>query len=221
VAEEENVIVIEEESEKNNKKFFLIIIILLLLVLILFLLLFFIIKKQKESVIKNKDNKEIVKLSEKLKKKDNLSKDSLKKIIEKAVVLYKQGNKEEAIRLLNKVSAFSESLSYYNLGVIKMKEKNYKKALEFFQKAINNKENRVVSAINAAVCALKLRNKKLFDYYINLAYITLPEIANSKSYPYYYALVMYYLGYEKEASIALRIKNPYKQKSKELLGAIY
>jgi tetratricopeptide (TPR) repeat protein len=221
VAEEENIIVIEEDEDKEKKKnkLFLIIIILLLVTLILLLILaFVVIKKKKES--SNIENKEITEIAKKLEKK-HLQKDALQAIVKKATILYKNGQKEKALQLLNKVSAFSESLSFYNLGVIKMKEKKYKKALEYFQKAINNKENRVVSAINAAVCALKLNNKKLFDYYINLAYITLPEIANSKSYPFYYALVMYYMGYEKEASIALNIKNPYKNKSKELLSAIY
>lgn len=221
MAEEENVIVIEEDKNKEKKKnkLFLIVIILLLIILILLLVLaFIVIKKKKES--SNIENKEITEIAKKLEKK-HIQKDALKAIIKKATILYKNGQKEKALQLLNEVSSFSEALSYYNLGVIKMKEKKYEKALEYFQKAINNKENRVVSAINAAVCALKLKNKKLFDYYINLAYITLPEIANSKSYPYYYALVMYYMGYEKEAGIALNIKNPYKEKSKELLSAIY
>jgi tetratricopeptide (TPR) repeat protein len=217
--EKENVIVIEEgEEEKKKNKLFLIIIILLLIILILLLILaFVVIKKKKEA--SNIENKEITEIAKKLEKK-HIQKDALQSIIKKATILYKNGQKEKALKLLNKVSAFSESLSYYNLGVIKIKEKKYKKALEYFQKAINNKENRVVSAINAAVCALKLNNKKLFDYYINLAYITLPEIANSKSYPYYYALVMYYMGYEKEASFALNIDTPYKEKSKKLLSAI-
>jgi tetratricopeptide (TPR) repeat protein len=216
-SENENVVIIKEDDKK--KKLFLIIIILLLVTLILLLILaFVVIKKKKES--SNIQNKEINEIAKKLEKK-HIQKDALQAIIKKATILYKNGQKEKALQLLNKISAFSESLSYYNLGVIKMKEKNYKAALDYFQKAINNKENRVVAAINAAVCALKLKNKKLFDYYINLAYITLPEIANSKSYPYYYALVMYYMGYEKEAQIALQIPTPYKNKSNELLGAIY
>ena len=219
MAEEENVIVIEEEDKEKKKKYFLIIIILLLITLILLLILaFVVIKKKKENA--NIENQEITEIAKKLEKK-HLQKDALQTIIKKATVLYKNGQKEKALELLNKISAFSEALSNYNLGVIKMKEKNYKKALFYFQKAIKNKENRVVSAINAAVCALKLKNNKLFDYYINLAYITLPEIATSKSYPYYYALIMYYMGFEKEAMSALKINTPYKDKSDVLLSAIY
>jgi tetratricopeptide (TPR) repeat protein len=214
----EETIIIKEEKNKN-RLLLIIVLLLFILLLILGLFVFLVIKKKKE--IKNNKNTEISELVKKLKKNSKIDSNKLQSIIKKATILYKNGQKEKALKILNKLSLFSESLSYYNLGVIKMKEKNYKKALEFFQKSINNKENRVVSAINAAVCALKLRNKKLFDYYINLAYITLPEIANSKSYPYYYALVMYYLGYEKEASFGLKIDNPYKKESKQLLSAIY
>jgi tetratricopeptide (TPR) repeat protein len=216
--EQENVVIIEKDDDKKKKLFLIIIILLLVTLILLLLLAFVVIKKKKEK--SNIQNKEIAEIAKKLEKK-HIQKDALQSIIKKATILYKNGQKQKALELLNKVSAFSESLSYYNLGVIKMNERKYKKALEYFQKAINNKENRVVSAINAAVCALKLNNKKLFDYYINLAYITLPEIANSKSYPYYYALVMYYMGYEKEAEFALKIPTSYKNKSKELLGSIY
>jgi len=75
------------------------------------------------------------------------------------------------------------------LGVIQIEEKNYKKALEYFQKAIQNNNSKALSAINASFCALMLKNKKLFDYYRNLAYLYLPTLAKNKNYPYYYALV--------------------------------
>ena len=104
-------------------------------------------------------------------------------------------------------------MSYYNLGVIKLEEKNYKKALEYFTKAIKNKDNRALSAINATYASLMLHNEKLFNYYRNLAYTYLPEIAKLKSYPYYYAVVMYYMGYEFEAIPALKTKTPYQEQS--------
>jgi tetratricopeptide (TPR) repeat protein len=64
-------------------------------------------------------------------------------------------------------------------------------------------------------------DKKLFNYYKNLAYITLPEMSKSKSYPYYYAVVMYYMGYEWEALKALKNQNPYIKRSNQLKSAIY
>ena len=92
-------------------------------------------------------------------------------LIKKATLLYKSGQKEKALKILEKIAEFSKALSYYNLGVIKIEEKDYKSALEYFKKAISNKQNRTISAINAAFCALKLKDYKLFDYYRNWFYI--------------------------------------------------
>ncbi len=220
---EENVIVIEEGDEENKKKknkFILIIIILLLITIILLLILAAVVitKKKKNTP---KVSPEIAKITKKLKKKHIVRKDEIKQLIKRATILYNKGEKEKALRILNKLSSYSEALSYYNLGVIKLEEKNYKKALEYFQKAIKNKDNRALSAINATYASLMLNNKKLYNYYRQLAYTFLPEIAKLKSYPYYYAVVMYYMGYEYEAIAALKLKTPYKNESEKLLSAIY
>lgn len=220
---EENVIVIEEDEkqpEKKKNKLILIIIILLLTAIILLLVLAAVVitKKKKSSA---NISPEITEITEKLEKKHIFQKDEIKQLIKRATILYNKGEKEKALQILNKLSSYSEALSYYNLGVIKLDEKNYKKALEYFQKAIKNKDNRALSAINATYAALMLKNKKLFNYYRRLAYTFLPEIAKLKSYPYYYAVVMYYMGYEFESIPALKTKNPYTEKSDKLLSAIY
>ena len=215
--EKENVVIIEEAEEKKSK-LPLIIIILLLLVLILLLILLavVVIKKKKE----NTPVENIEKLVKKLEKK-NIPKDELNILIKKATILYKTGQKEKALKILQKISEFSKALSYYNLGVIKIQEKDYKTALTYFQKAIQNRENRTISAINAAYCALMIKNYRLFDYYRKLAYTFLPEISKNKNYPYYYAVVMYYLGYEYETIPALHQQTAFKEDSKKLLGDVY
>ena len=219
--DKENVVVIEEAKEQNNKKknktIFIIIILLLITIILLLLLVTIIVTKKKET----KPNKDIEKISQKLKEKKIIKQDEIKRLIKKANILYQKGEKEKALKILNKLSTYSEALSYYNLGVIKLEEKEYKEALKFFQKAIKNKENRALSAINAAYVSLILNNKKLFNYYRNLAYTLLPEIANLKNYPYYYGVVMYYMGYEFEAIPALLKENIYKNESKNILSAIY
>jgi len=217
---EENVIVIEENEEnkekKSNKKIYLIIILLLLLIIFLLILLLVVInKKRNEEQNANLNINNIVK---KLEKKQ-IPKDELKILIKKATILYYSGKKEEALQLIEKISNFSKALSLYNLGVLKLKEKNYKQALKYFQKAIQNRDSRALSAINATYAALMLKNKKLFDYYKNLAYLYLPELAKNKNYPYYYALVMYYNGYEYEALSALSQKTSYDDS--KLKAAIY
>ena len=215
---DENVIVIEEgteKPEKNNKKIYIIIALLLLVLIMLLLLLLVVAKKKKEE---KKQNFNVEKIVKKLEKKE-IPKDQLKILIKKANILYKSGKKEEALKMLEKIANYSESLSLYNLGVIKLQEKKYKEALKYFQKAIKNKESRTLSAINAAYAALMLNNKPLFEYYTNLAYLYLPELAKNRNYPYYYAVVMYYKGYEYETIPALKIKTDYNPS--KLLSAVY
>ncbi len=214
---EENVVIIEQEEEKKSKLPYLIIILMLLILIMLLVLLAVVVIKKRKT---QNENINIQTLVKKLEKK-HLPKDELAILVKKATVLYNTGQKQKALQILQKVSQFSKALSYYNLGVIKIEEKDYKNALEDFKKAINNKENRTISAINATYCALMMKNYKLFDYYRKLAYTFLPEIAKNKNYPYYYALVMYYMGYEYEALPALHTKTAFKKESDILLGKIY
>ncbi|MEO1923086.1 MAG: tetratricopeptide repeat protein, partial [Nautiliaceae bacterium] len=223
--QEENVIVIEEDEEKEKKKknkliYLIIILLLVVIILLLVLAAVVIVKKKKEKEAAN-ISPEITKITKKLEKKRIIQKDEIKQLIKRATILYEKGEKLKALQILNKLSSYSEALSYYNLGVIKLEEKDYKTALEYFQKAIKNKDNRALSAINATYAALMLKNKKLFNYYRNLAYTFLPEISKLKSYPYYYAVTMYYMGYELEAIPALKKDTQYKNKAEELLSAIY
>ncbi|QOP41860.1 tetratricopeptide repeat protein [Sulfurimonas marina] len=116
----------------------------------------------------------------------------LEKMIAKANYLYSNGDKLKALSLYQKIAQYSQAISMYNLGVAQLKDKQYKLALDTFQKAIENDEKRCVSAINAAVCSLYLKDKESFSYYIDLAYAYLPYEINSPLYSYYYTLINYY-----------------------------
>jgi Flp pilus assembly protein TadD len=233
--EKEEEIIIEEDDKDNNenensdeieekqkkKKLFLILIAILITVIIflLILLLVVVIKKKKETQ-NNIPNEEINKITKKLKQK-HIQKSTIDEFVKKANILFAKGEHQRALNLLNKLSIFSESLSNYNLGVIQIKEKNYKKAIEYFNKAIANEDNRCISAINAAYCALKLKDKKRFNYYSHLAELYLPQTTTLKGYPYYYALVHYYLGEEFESLAGLDKSKSYPEKTKRLKTAIY
>jgi len=231
---EEEVIVIEDEKEsegnsqkelnknKKDKKLYFILIALLVVLIILFLILLFILVKEKENNVskKNMQEAQIKKITQKLKKK-HFPKQEIQLLIKKANILYMRGKKIEALKLLNKLSIYSEALSNYNLGVIKIKEKEYKEAIRYFNKAISNKDNRALSAINAAYCSLKLNDKKKFKYYTELAELYLPEESKSKSYPFYYALINYYLGREFNSLVALNVSKTYPEKTKQLKTSIY
>ncbi|WP_456380532.1 tetratricopeptide repeat protein [Hydrogenimonas sp.] len=118
----------------------------------------------------------------------------IERMIRKANILYERGEKREALNLFEQIATYSASVSYYNLGVAQMHQELYKEAIESFKKAIQNGENLCISAINAAVCALHLKEKKLFDYYLEMTEANLPECYNSSLYGYLYALVNYYRG---------------------------
>lgn len=146
----------------------------------------------------------------------------LEGMIAKANYLYSTGSKDEALSLYEKVALYSEAISVYNLGVAQLKDKTYDMALQTFKKAIVNDEKRCVSAINAAVCSLHLKDKKSFNYYIDLAYAYLPKEKNSNQYSYYYALINYYKNNYLEALSALEnpTSNEYATTQKHLRAKI-
>jgi tetratricopeptide (TPR) repeat protein len=113
-------------------------------------------------------------------------------MLQKANLLYEQGNKIEALKIYEDIAVFNEALSQYNIGVAQMKEKDFEAALDSFKSAIANHENRAISALNAAVSALELDNQPLFKYYLDLAQAYLPEESNSPLYSYYVGLIHYY-----------------------------
>jgi len=157
-----------------------------------------------------KDTKETVELlnapiAEKIKEPETLIEPSeLENMIERANYLYSNGNSTEALKLYEKIALYSEAISQYNLGVVQLKEGEYKGALENFKRSIENSENRCVSAINAAVCCLYMNREKDFNYYIEMAQAYLPQESNSPLYSYYYALINYYKGRYLEALSALK-----------------
>ncbi|MEA1983615.1 MAG: tetratricopeptide repeat protein [Campylobacterota bacterium] len=116
----------------------------------------------------------------------------LENMIAKANYLYSNGSKDQALSLYKNIAQFSEAISQYNLGVAQLKNEQYETALKTFSRAIQNDEKRCVSAINAAVCSLHLKDKESFKYYIDLAYAYLPYEVNSPLYSYYNTLISYY-----------------------------
>lgn len=115
-------------------------------------------------------------------------------MIKKANLLYQKGNKKDALALFEQVASYSASVSNYNLGVAQMRQQQYETAIEAFNLAIDNGENRCISALNAAVCALHLGAHKRFSYYLQLAKIYLGDAFNSPLYGYLHALINFYEG---------------------------
>ena len=149
--------------------------------------------------------------------------ENLEALLRKANFLYTNGNKQEALELYGKISSYSEVLSNYNLGVAQMEEKAYAEALESFQKAIDINEDRVISALNAAVCSLHLGEPLKYRYYLQLAQTYLPHSGNLPLYSYLYAITNFYLGNYLEAFSALLHPSSkyYERENNLLLESLY
>lgn len=142
-------------------------------------------------------------LDQSLNRKKVIPPSELEIMIKKANLLYSQGNKKEALHLFKQIATHSESISFYNLGVARMKNEQYQSALNAFKKAIAQNDRICVSAINAAVSALKLKDTKLHKYYIDLAASSLQQEYNSPLYSYYKALIEFYRNRPLEALSSL------------------
>jgi len=162
----------------------------LVALVVFFAILFFVFREESEK--KPQDTSLAKKLSKKEKFKKILKKSSVKKLLEKANLLYTSNQKEKALAIYHQIALYNESISYYNLGVSQIKEKNFSGAYQSFKKALQNRENQTASAINAAVCALKLGKQNEANYYLKLASATIYEEVNSPIYSYYYELINFY-----------------------------
>lgn len=210
--------ILDDDSSKK-KKLIIFGLIAIVLVLIIVIVLFFILKSPKD-----KENISMDFIETKLDQNNTkpIEPSKLENMIAKANYLYSTGSKDEALFLYEKIAIYSEAISVYNLGVAQLKDGAYESALKTFKKAIINDEKRCVSAINAAVCSLHLKDEKSFNYYIDLAYAYLAKEKKSSLYSYYYALINYYRQNYLEALSALEnpSSNEYPTTQKHLRAKI-
>lgn len=201
--QEENI----EEEKKKKKKILFLSIGAGVLTLMIILLIILIVKGMSEKSEQDISTKQIVEKIQKKEKFDTFTPSKIDNMLQRANALYEKGNKMEALDIYENIATYNEAISQYNIGVAKMKEEDFKGALQAFKNAILNKEKRTVSAINGAVCALRLNDMPLFKYYLDLAYTYLPEENNSPLYTYYAGLINFYRGNYYEALSALTHPN--------------
>ncbi len=194
-------------KEKKKKKLLIIVIATISLLLVVLVIVVIVVKMKHVVKPKQIDTTKIV---QKLIKKENISPFSTSKIdkmIQKANLLYEQGEKPKALKIYEHIATYNEALSSYNIGVARMKENDYAQAIVSFKKAIENREQKCISSINAAVSALHLHKSALFKYYIDLAYAYLPDDANLPLYSYEMSLINYYKQFYYEALSSLEHPN--------------
>ena len=190
---------IDDDSKKKKIVVFGGIAVGVILIIAIIVLLILKTKKDEKEISSNPIEQ---KLNEKVKKRVEPS--QLENMIAKANYLYLNGSKTKALHLYEKIAIYSEAISLYNLGVAQLKDEQYEVALKTFKKAITNDDNRCVSAINAAVCSLHIKDEKGFKHFIELAQSYLPREIDSPLYSYYYAIINYYQNNYIEALSALK-----------------
>lgn len=158
-----------------------------------------------------------------LSKKGGVDDTELGDMIKKANLFYEQGDKAEALNLFEHISIFSQSLASYNLGVIKLKEEQYDKAIASFDNAINAGEDVAVSALNAAYAAHKLNRLDLMDYYLGISYSHLHQISHQPLYSYLYSLIDVYRGFYFEGFSSLLNPNSqsYDEQNNKLASRLF
>ncbi len=194
----------EEKKRSLDKKLLLIILALTLLIaLLIVFLLFLAYERKKDKKPSQTPVSQIVKKIENKEKNASISVSALEEMIKKANYLYTHGNKKEALKIYENISLYNESISDYNIGVGLMKEKKYKEALKYFQKAAENGDNECASYINGAVCALKLKDSAAFKDFLKKAKEFLPKEVHSPLYSHYMATIHYYMDNYIESLIPL------------------
>lgn len=180
------------DKEQNNKLLYLLIILLMAGVAILSGIFFYLYMKKKHAAKPQEVN--ATKIVEKVIQKEQPAKENtqVQSWLKEAEKRFKEGKKEEALRLYRKIARYNEALSWFNIGVAHLKDHNYTKAISAFDKASFDDAFKCESALNAAVCAYNLKEKRDFSRYLRLAREYLIFKKDSPLFSYYNTLINYY-----------------------------
>lgn len=188
-----------KNPKQNKKTFFVFVGVVVCVVVIIALVLVFALKspepQEEEAKVLPPKKIQTPPIVQTLSRAGSIDDDALDEMIKKANLLYEQGDKMQALDLFEHISIFSQSLASYNLGVIKLKEGQYKQAIASFDNAIAAGEDVSVSALNAAYAAYKLGDPALSQYYLGLSASHLYDASKQPLYSYVYALINTYKGF--------------------------
>ena len=206
---------------KNKRNRFILLGIIIFLVLIILFILFFPKPKEKLDTLYNQSTTTQIKQSNSTKIQTN--KTQLQNLIQKANILFQNGQVLEALEIYRSLSLYSESISSFNLGVIKLRQGDYKNAISSFDNVINSGENVSVAALNAAISAYKLGDLKSYNKYIELSKNNLIAWYDKPLYSYLYTLVHYYSNnyFHTLSSLNNPSSNFYPKENSALLAQMY
>ena len=193
------------DKEQNSKLIYIIIILLMTLLLILGGVVFYLYMKKKSKQVHEVNATQIVNtVIEKEKPEKSTDKNSqVQQWLHEAQRYFQNGEKEKALQLYEKIARYNRALSWFNIGVARLKDQNYTAAIKAFDSASIDNRFKCESALNAAVCAYNLKDRPLFEKYLKLAKEYLVFEKESPLYSYYNTLLNYYQNAYPEAIVSI------------------
>ena len=191
------------DAEQKEKLIYIIIILLTLAIFILGALFFYFYNKKRENKPHEVNATEIVEKVIQKEQPETEENTQIQRWLHEAQRLYEEGKTEEALRLYQKIARYNRALSWFNIGVAKLKDKNFTEAIDAFDKASFDDKLKCESALNAAVCAWNLKDKQLFERYMQLAKKYLVFEQESPLYSFYQTLFNYYQNAYPEALVSI------------------
>jgi len=204
--------------KKSNLTMIVIVVSILLLLFMAKTTFFYLQSNDKKEVVEAKTNTTSIIKNIKKNKINPLINSKLVELTAKAKKLYKSGNKEEALKIYEKISFFHKSLADFNLGVTLLKGKKYNEAIKHFEKSFELNDLKFESSLNIALAYKLLNKKEKFQSYLKEADKYIISKYDSPLFNYYYALLEYYKNNPIESLAILKeYKKPYFERKKNLI----
>ncbi len=213
---------ISEDASNSNKLLYILIAIFTIVAFALLGFLLYLYLTKEEKIPQEEKTEQII---ENIQNDHNkaIETSSYQNVLKKAQTLYKEGKKEQALSIYESLSKYNKALTYYNIGVAKLKKREYEPAKEAFLHALKNEKLHFESALNIAIAAFEQGDSKTFRKYLRMATIALNDKIDSPLHSYYRALIDYYRGFYPETLVPLRhpSSNFYQDEKNRLLAKLY
>ncbi len=147
----------------------------------------------------------------------------VQKLLQEAKKLYEEGKSKEALAIYREIAHYNKALSFYNIGVANLKEHRFEKAIEAFSQAMQSDRLKCESALNSAIAAYALNDRKRFRRFLDIAWKYLPLKYNTPLYSYLRALIHYYRNEYPETLLTLNhpTSDYYATRRRLILAKLY
>ena len=209
------------QTQKKDKKLLMLISILLIALVVVSSTIYYLYTKKRQELQDLNQTRELIHdiesaSSKKIDEDQNLTYEQ--RVSKDIKILLKEGKKSDALDLREELAIFNNALSHYNLGVAKLKAKDYEDAKKEFLNSLKSPRIKFESILNLAIISYYQKDKKSFIKYLQLSKRLLPSKRRSPLYSYYRFLIDYYGGFFAESLVPLHNQSSsYYQKEKNHL----